>query len=231
MYRGLSKQLVLALSLWAGGLPLHAAEQNVRPGINKQYENPEFARWVAAFEQSGREVFVKRHAIMTALKLKKNMRVADVGAGTGLFSLLIAKEIGPKGVLYAVDISSTFVDNILRRAREVGLNSVVGLVNSQQDSRLKARSVDLIFMCDTYHHFEYPQSMLASLHRALTPEGQMVIIDFHKKKGVTPQWVMDHVRGDKQEVIREIEAAGFRKIDDLELMQTNYFLRFERVGR
>mgnify|MGYP001584556819 CR=1 FL=1 len=231
MYRGLFKPLAVVLSLWAGGLSLHAAEQNIRPGINKQYENPEFSRWVAAFEHSDREVFAKRHVIIKALNLKKGMHVADVGAGTGLFSLLIAQEIGPKGILYAVDISSTFIDNILRRAREAGLNQVVGLVSSQHDSRLAPNGVDLIFICDTYHHFEYPRSLLKSLAAALRPEGQLVIIDFHKKKGETPQWVMEHVRADKQEVIAEVEAAGFRKIEDLELMRTNYFLRFKRGGR
>jgi predicted methyltransferase len=89
--------------------------------------------------------------------------------------------------------------------------------------------VDVAFVCDTFHHFEYPQSMLASLHRALRPEGQLIVIDYEKIAGQSSGWVMDHVRADKAAVIREIEAAGFRYVGEERLLKGNYFLRFVRA--
>jgi SAM-dependent methyltransferase len=71
----------------------------------------------------------------------------------------------------------TFVENILRRAREAGFENVTGIVNSQVEAGLAADSVDLAFVCDTYHHFERPQAMLRSKRRALRPGGALVVID------------------------------------------------------
>ena len=92
-------------------------EQNVRPGINQSYQEPDFQQWRAVFESPGREVFDRRHAILDALELKPGMKVADIGAGTGLFTQLFAQSVGPEGKVYAVDISREFVENIERRAR------------------------------------------------------------------------------------------------------------------
>ena len=92
--------------------PLAAEEQNVSPGINRDYYDAEFEHWVNVFEQSGREVYDKRHEVVSALDLKPGMAVADIGAGTGFYSLLFAKEVGASGRVYAVDISQNFIQNI-----------------------------------------------------------------------------------------------------------------------
>ncbi|MDH5651660.1 MAG: methyltransferase domain-containing protein [Gammaproteobacteria bacterium] len=220
---------LLLLLLTALGQPCFAVEQSVSPGINRHYENPDFDLWVRRFESEGREVYDLREEIVATLQLKPGMQVADIGAGTGLFSKAFALEVGPTGKVYAVDISAGFVENIKRISRQQGLNNITAIVNSDKSSGLSSNSIDLAFVCDTYHHFEYPQAMLRSLHQALKKNGRLVIIDYRKQAGVSSDWVMGHVRADRNTVIREIEAAGFKLQKEHDLLQENYFLEFVKV--
>ncbi len=208
-----------------------AQEQSVRPGINRHFVDPDWQRWVNAFERPGREVYDRRHAIVAASKVRPGMTVADIGAGTGLFTRLFAAAVAPGGTVYAIDIASTFIDNILRTSREQGLSNVTGIVNTPVDIGLPADAIDLAFISDTYHHFEYPQQTLASIHQALRSEGRVIIIDFRRDPRISSNWVMGHVRGNKAQVIQEMQAAGFRLVDDKPLMRTNYFLEFVKSGK
>jgi len=203
-----------------------AQEQSVRPGINRHFENPDWQQWVNAFERPGREVFDRRHAIVAASEVHPGMDVADIGAGTGLFTRLFARAVEPEGTVYAIDISRNFIDNILRTCREQGLTNVQGIVNSQAGVGLPANSIDLAFITDTYHHFEQPQQMLTSIHHALRSAGRVIIIDFRRDPRISSNWVMGHVRGNQAQVIQEVQAAGFRFTGDKPLMTTNYFLEF-----
>ena len=116
----------------------------------------------------------------------------------------------------------------MQRARDRGMNNVVGVVNDQHGVRLSPDSVDLVFTSDTYHHFEYPRSMLRSIHEALRPGGELVVIDFKRIPGVSNPWVLRHVRAGEAEVAAEIQAAGFELVERLDFMQTQYFLRFRK---
>ena len=206
-----------------------AQEQSVRPDINRHFVDPDWQRWVNTFERPGREVYDKRHAIVDASSLRPGMDVADIGAGTGLFTRLFATAVEPGGTVYAVDISETFIDNILRTCREQNLVNVTGIVNSQADAALPANSIDLAFIADTYHHFEYPRQMLASIHEALRNDGRVIIVDFRRDPRVSSRWVMGHVRGNKAQTIGEMQEASFRLVADRPLMLTNYFLEFVKV--
>ena len=123
---GLTLLAVLTLAVGAA----RAEEQSVRPGINRYYQDPVFSEWLARFERPGREVYDRREAILAATGLRPGMTVADIGAGTGLFSLLFAPRVTPDGKVIAVDISRVFVDNTLRRAEQAGLDNVRGVVNT-----------------------------------------------------------------------------------------------------
>jgi predicted methyltransferase len=157
------------------------------------------------------------------------MAVADIGAGTGLFTRLFAERVGPQGRVYAVDISRPFIENIVRSSRDLGLANVEGVVNSHKDVSLPPGSIDLAFLVDTYHHFEYPASMLSSIHRSLRPGARLIVIDFRRDPERSSRWVMGHVRASRDAVIDEITKAGFRLIDDKALLRTNYYLVFSRL--
>jgi ubiquinone/menaquinone biosynthesis C-methylase UbiE len=222
--------LVLLCSLQTGQA-VTAQEQSVRPGINDHFRDPDWQQWVNAFERPGREVYDQRQAIVAASQARPGMDIADIGAGTGLFTRLFAAAVEPGGTVYAVDIASSFIDNILRTSREQGLSNVTGIVNTPTNTGLPAGSIDLAFITDTYHHFEYPQQMLASIEQALRSDGRIIIIDFRRDPRISSNWVMGHVRGNKAQVIEELQAAGFQLVDDKPLLRTNYFLEFARPGK
>jgi predicted methyltransferase len=207
------------------------AERVVGPEINSYYQNARPERWMSIFESPGRELYDRRRQITDALGLRPGMDVADVGAGTGLFAMRFAPLVGPEGRVYAVDISEPFVEGIQQRAQQAGFDNLVPIVNRQRDVALPAGSVDLVFTADTYHHFEFPAAMLASIHRALRPSGLLALIDFRRIPGVSSQWILGHVRAGRDEVIGEVLEAGFELIDEPIKLQDNYFLRFRRVER
>ncbi len=212
--------LLLAPSAW----PVEAP--GARHDINVPFEDAEYEHWVGIFERPGREVYDRRHQIVEATGVWRGAVVADIGAGTGLFTRLFARAVGPEGKVYAVDISPAFVKSILRTARAEGLHNVEGIVNTQTKTLLPGNSTDIVFVCDTYHHFEQPKPMLASIRRALRPGGVLVVVDFERIAGKSSAWVMEHVRVSKEDVIREIEAEGFRFAGQGDFLRENYFLKF-----
>lgn len=209
-----------------------AQEKSVRPGINDPFKNPKVTEWVTRFEGESREVFDKRTEIVAACKLKPGVAVADVGAGTGLFTRRFAHKVGPEGVVYAVEISQKFLDHIAASAKKLGVKNVKTVPGEDKSAGLPAGSVDVVFICDTYHHFEFPQQMMASIHKALKPGGRVVVIDFIRIPGKSSDWVLNHVRAGQEVVEKEITEAGFKKVDEVEdLLKENYLIVFERVER
>jgi ubiquinone/menaquinone biosynthesis C-methylase UbiE len=217
-----------AAAVILGIAPFTILAQGASPEINEQYRNPDYSRWQRNLETEGREVYEKRLAIVDAVAPRPGQAIADVGAGTGLFTRLFAARVGPQGRVYAVDIARAFVDGNVQRARAARLENVVGIVSTQADTRLDERSIDVAFVCDAYHHFEEPKAMLASIRRALRPGGTLVVVDFERIPGASPDWILQHVRAGKEHFRREIEASGFRFAEEVKLMRENYFLRFTR---
>lgn len=206
----------------------HAQPTGADPASNRSYEHADYQQWVARFERPGREVFDQRRRIVSAMGLRPGMVVADIGAGTGLFTRLFSPLVGPNSKVIAVDISRVFIDNILRTAREQGLRNIEGVVNTQKDTLLPVASIDLAFTCDSYHHFEHPQAMLRSIHEALRGGfSTLVVVDFQRNVH-SSDWIKGHVHVPQETVIKEIEAAGFKLVGEENFLQENYFLRFAR---
>jgi predicted methyltransferase len=202
----------------------------VRHSLNTGFLSADPRHWEGVFERPGREVFDKRFQIVAATGVRPGMTVADVGAGTGLFTVLFARAVGPRGKVYAVDISKRLIASIRKRAADYHVANVESVVSGPKDTLLAKDSVDLVFVCDTYHHFEYPLAMLKSIARALRPNGELVVVDYRRIPGESTPWVMSHVRAGEEDVTREIEAAGFKLVGKGELLRTNYLLRFRKPG-
>lgn len=209
-------------------------QASVKPGINDNFLNPEMQieSWIGRFETESREIFANREAILAAMPLKPGMRVADVGAGTGFFSRLFADRVGPQGWVYAVDISPAFLQHISARAGEQQVANLTPVFAAADSIRLPRDSVDLAFICDTYHHFEYPQASLASLRSAVRPGGGLVVIDFERIPGVSRDFILGHVRADKETFRKEIEEAGFEFLGERKIagLKENYFLVFRNTS-
>ena len=212
--------------------PTDVAGAEVPEGsLNERFLDPDLDadEWAKRFEGENREVYAHRHEILEALDLRAGMDVADVGAGTGLYVPLLAGAVGDSGTVYAVDIAPAFVEHIRERAAREGLGQVRAVLGETATTTLPAGSVDLVFTSDTYHHFDEPAPMLASIREALRPGGHFIVVDFDRTPTSRP-WIHEHIRGTQVEFVEEIEAAGFRLIERhaIDGLEETFMIRFEK---
>ena len=222
---------IVPLVIWAAAFPCLAQEKSVLPDINKSFRNPNVKEFIGKFEQKGRDVFDNQKRILAACELDQGMVVADIGAGTGLFTRQIASSVGSQGRVYAVDIAKNFIDHIESTCNKLGLQNVTGVICSSSSVNLPNNSIDLAFICDTYHHFEFPYKTMRSIHRALRPGGQVVLVEFRRIEGVSPSWVLDHVRAGQDTFTMEIVQSGFKLNGEPSYLKNSYMQRFIKSDR
>ena len=187
-----SRHLLAGSALLVLVVGLAAQDKSVRPGINDTFKDPIITKFVGSRARVGKST--PRKEVVAACQLKPGMAVADVGAGKGLLTRLFAAEVGPRGKVYAVDIAPKFLEHIRKTSREAGFTNIETVLCKPDSAELPERSVDLVFICDTYHHFEFPYRTMASIHKALKPGGRVVLIDFQRVEGKSREWVLNHVR-------------------------------------
>ena len=221
--------LIVALCCLALPTCILSQERSVNPGINDSFREPDVSEFIDRFEVESRELFHRRHEIVAACQIQPGLTVADIGAGTGLFTRLFSDAVGNEGRVIALDISQKFLDHIKVTCRKAGQRNVETLLATIDSTELPDESVDVAFICDTYHHFEFPLKTMASLHRALKPGGRLILIDFHRIPGKSTDWVLNHVRAGQEIFEAEIIAAGFEKVcEESELLRENYFVVFKK---
>jgi len=206
-----------------------AQDKSVKPGINDSFRDPNVSEFTERFEIESREVFALREEIVKKCDIQPGSTVADIGAGTGLFTRLFSKAVGEKGRVIAVDISPNFLEHVRTTARELNLKNIETLLCKDDSTELPPNSIDTAFICDTYHHFEYPHKTMTSLYEAMKPGGRVLLIDFRRVDGVSSEWTMGHVRAGQEVFEAEIEKTGFKKVKEhADLLKENYFVVFEK---
>ncbi|MGB1015848.1 MAG: class I SAM-dependent methyltransferase [Nannocystaceae bacterium] len=212
--------------------PTSQPEKSVNPTINESYRKAKSHRpWVRRFEREGREVYDNQAQILAAMALEPGMRVADVGAGTGLFSVPFARQVGSTGKVYAVDVMPYFLDHLRKKAKKKQLSQLEVVEAKERAVGLAPGSVDLVFFSDSYHHIEYPRTYLETVFAALKPGGSVVLIDYRRDAELNGDWILKHVRADQATVVAEFEAAGFELVETRDkLLKENYYVRFRRPG-
>src|SRR5271166_5636048 len=207
--------------------------KKVDPQINAQFQKGSVEDFIKRFESNDREVFAKRHEIVKFLDLTPGMAVADIGAGTGLFTRLFADTVGPGGKVYAVDVSKSFLDHIAAGARMRGQPQIDTIRGTQETTSLPAGSVDVAFLCDVYHHLENHEKILASIHQALRPRGLLVLVEFDRVEGKSTTFVLNHIRASQAEFRIEIEGAGFQplSISQALRLKENFIAKFQKTEK
>jgi SAM-dependent methyltransferase len=202
--------------------------------INDKFKRPDLnvEDWRQRFENDGREVYAARQAVLRACRVQPGDRVADIGAGSGFYTLMFAQAVGPSGWVAAVEVSTRFLEFLNERAMKQGVTNITPVLGTDESINLPPDCLNLAFVCDTYHHFEYPQSTLASIRRALRAGGTLVIVDYERQPGKSSAWTLGHVRAGKEQVRQEIEAAGFQFVEEVKIpgFRETYFLRFRKTG-
>ncbi|MFM1872434.1 MAG: hypothetical protein RL398_1856 [Planctomycetota bacterium] len=204
---------------------------SVRPGINADFlaADLDLAAMAARFTRDDRDVWRHRDAVLTAFGARRGERVLDLGAGTGAFAVVLARTVGADGTVHALDLAPPFVLALAELARREGLPQLRAGACTPTGTGLPTDSLDRALVCDTYHHLEYPQAMLADLRRVLRPGGELFVVDFDKIPGTSREWILGHVRADRAQATAEITAAGFALVETCECgLEENYALRFVR---
>lgn len=223
-------RIAFAAALLLTFITAQAQDKSVKPGINDTFRDPNPQEFLGKFEVESREVYAHRKEILAACQIRPGQTVADIGAGTGLYTRLFSDAVGKDGRVFAVDIAQKFLDHIEKSCREAGIRNVETVLCKPDSTELSPESVDVAFICDTYHHFEFPLKTMQSLHRALKPGGRVILIDFRRVAGTSTDWIMNHVRAGQEVFEAEIVQSGFRKIrEERQLLKENYFVAFEKV--
>jgi ubiquinone/menaquinone biosynthesis C-methylase UbiE len=185
---------------------------------NQAYSDPNTRSKIAStLVDEGRDVRQKPKELIAALGLKPGMAVADVGTGAGYMLPHLSAAVGPQGKVYAEDVFPDFLDAAKKRGAK--LTNVEYVLGDFKSAKLPKASVDVALVLDAYHHFDYPQPMLASLREALKPGGRMVVVEYHKNEKAMPNGrALEHIRATKDEFMKEIEGFGWRAVDVREFL-------------
>ncbi len=180
--------------------------------------------YIGALEDPKHDAYQKPHEVIHALNLKSGEVIADIGAGSGYFTFHLARHVGDKGKVYAVDVSPEMILHVNRRIREQKANNVVPLLADPDDPLLPDRSVNRFFFSDSWHHIENQSKYLSLMKRMLKPGGEIVMIDFHKKElPVGPPMQMKIARED---LIKQLDSNGYRLAKEHSFLPYQYFLVF-----
>ena len=186
--------------------------------------------WLERLEVNSRELYNARDAVVASVGLKEGDQIADVGAGTGLYTLLFAEQVGASGRVFAEDIEPLFLDLINRRAEDLGLSNVTAVLGREDDVTLPAQSVDVVFIADSYHYFDDREAIMKSIYDATKPGGRLILVEYDIEPGGERPPEKEYVRFGKAGVISEVEFVGFVHEADIDVqgLQENYFISFRK---
>ena len=181
-------------------------------GINKWYMGRQIAhvmshRGIDWLERPERQFEENSALLLKNLNLKSGMHVADIGAGSGYYTSLIAKRIG-NGKVYAVDVEPQMILFLNERIKEEKLSNVVTVLGSEKSTALPSSSIDMMLLVDVYHEFSFPYEMGQSIYNALKPEGRLILVEFRSEDETVPIKTI-HKMSEAQSV-KELKAVGFR---------------------
>jgi len=174
-----------------------------------------------------RDVWQKPQGVVEKLSLARGARVADLGSGTGYFTWHLAKAVGARGTVYAVDIEEKAINMIFKEMVARGTPNVRPVRAEPHDPRLP-EPVDLVFSCNVYHDMKDRVDYFRSLASSLRPNGRVAILDFHPRGFFSGMF--GH-RTAKEEVRREMEAAGYRLLNDYDVVDSQHFQIFAKAER
>jgi ubiquinone/menaquinone biosynthesis C-methylase UbiE len=181
----------------------------------------EGASWLDRSEREAEEAPSKAIA---ALEIRAGQVVADVGAGSGYYSVRLARAVGENGRVYATDIQPEMLTLLKNKITAERLSNVEPVLGTETDPKLPAASVDLILMVDVYHELSRPQEMLRALKRALRPDARLVLIEFRKESAWVP--IREEHKMSVREARLELEAEGYRFERNIDVLPWQHILVF-----
>ena len=207
---------VVLLSLVAAGRA--GQDQGAKkPGTHQDLTDAQ--TWIERLEKPERIPGLKIPEVIACLKLKPGDVVADIGAGTGAFTIPFAKAVAPAGKAYAVDLWQGLLDYIGQKARKETVTNLQTVLAKPEDPNLPAGQVDVAFFHDVFHNTNDRQAYLKVLARALKPNGRIAIVEQEFDDPIAKKWDLEEDRITKDQVKTWMGNAGFRLVSEFDIFE------------
>ena len=212
-------------------VPLYEFRPGTPDGVGKWFLGREIAHYMSHqgapwLERPEREEEERPSMLVKALGLKSGETVADVGAGSGYLSWRLAREVGPKGRVYATDIQPEMLVLLRNAMGARGITNVVPVLGSRTNSGLLPKSVDLIVMVDVYHEFDHPYEMAGNLVRSLKPGGRLVFVEYRGEEKWVPIKPLHKMT--EEQVKREMALHPLEWVETLRVLPRQHILIFRK---
>jgi arsenite methyltransferase len=202
-------------------------EKAAEAGGIRSFRKSYFERYIAMLEHKDRDEFQKPEKVMEAMALKPGERVAEIGAGSGYFTIRIAKTVGPTGLVWAIDIEQEMLDYIEKRAVEEKIKNIRLKLVPEDNPQLPNKGVDTIIIIHTYPYIRKRIDYVKKLRAALVPGGRIVIIDYVPKSWEERPWgPLPHQQVPRSTVDSEMTEAGFKPIKVHDFLPQQYFVEY-----
>ena len=185
-----------------------------------QHRDP--LEYIQILESAERVRKLQVDRVIRSLRIKPGQKIADLGSGSGLFTRPLARQVGPKGVVYAVDIDQDLLTHIEESARSQNLSNIKAVPASEYDPRIPEK-VDLVLICDTLHQIKNPAVYIRDLTRYMTLSGRVAIIDYEKN------WPdrFETVKYTTKDLDRWMKVAGYHLTEKFEYLDDNFFVIYQ----
>jgi ubiquinone/menaquinone biosynthesis C-methylase UbiE len=217
-----------AAALFAAAASLALAQAGTHPVSGRRIANIMGHEGAAWLERSEREAEEAPTRAVAALEVRPGQIVADVGAGSGYYTMLLSKAVGAGGRVYATDIQPEMLDLIRKKLERTRTSNVEVVLGTATESRLPDRAIDLALMVDVYHELAQPQAFLRSLKRALKPDGRLVLIEFRKEMASVP--IREEHKITVREARLELEHEGYLFDRLIDVLPWQHILVFRPAG-
>ena len=202
-------------------------------GTGKFYLGREIAQVMGAggipwLDRDEREKEEQPTTMVAALNLHSGEMVADLGAGSGRISFMMAQRVAPGGKVFAIDIQDEMLQTIRQRAQSKKIMNVETIKSEERDPHLPANSVDMVLMVDVYHELAYPYETMLKVRDALKPRGQVVFVEYRKEDPKVP--IKEVHKMSVEQLEKEMRAVGLVRVQTIETLPIQHIVFFEKGG-
>jgi ubiquinone/menaquinone biosynthesis C-methylase UbiE len=230
-FRRLVQFAALALVAYVAVSHRAAAEEDPIPPPAKEYKGREIAQtmhflgapWLTRESRDREE---DCNTMLAALHLKPGDTVCDLGCGNGFYTLQLAKLVGEKGRVIAVDIQREMLELLKDRAAEEKVTNIEPVLGTLVDPKLPEGSVDLVLLVDVYHEFSHPEQMLAAIRKSLKPTGRVALVEFRAEDPEVP--IKPLHKMSKAQIMQEFPPNGFKLVEEFDKLPWQHLMFFQR---